>query len=45
MKQIAVIVSLSLLMACGSGGNNSKEAELDSYRKKVEEYTLKIKEL
>ncbi len=45
MKQIAVIVSLSLLMACGSGGNNSIEAELDSYRKKVEEYNLKIAEL
>lgn len=45
MKQIAVIVSLFLLVACGRGGSDSKEAELDSYRNKVKEYNQKIAEL
>lgn len=45
MKQIAVIISFSLLMACGSEGNDAKKAELDSYRQKVAEYSQKINEL
>lgn len=45
MKQIAVIISLSLLVACSPGGIDKKKAELDSYRQKVEEYNQKITEL
>ena len=45
MKQIAVIISLSLLVACGPEGTNAKKAELDSYRQKVEEYNQKIADL
>ncbi len=45
MKQIAVIISISLLMACGPEGNDAKKAELDSYRQKVEQYNQKIAEL
>lgn len=45
MKQIAVIISLSLLVACGPGENDTKKAELDSYRQKVEEYMQKIEKL
>ncbi len=45
MKQIAVIISLSLLMACGPEETGGKQAELDSYRQKVEEYNLKIADL
>lgn len=45
MKQIAVIISFSLLVACGTEGTGTKKAELDSYRQKVEEYNQKIAEL
>jgi membrane fusion protein (multidrug efflux system) len=45
MKQIAVIISLSLLVACGPEGTSAKKAELDSYRQKVEEYNQKIADL
>lgn len=45
MKQIAVIISLSLLVACGPEGSSAKKAELDSYRQKVEEYNQKIADL
>lgn len=45
MKQIAVIISLSLLVACGPEGASAKKAELDSYRQKVEEYNQKIADL
>ncbi len=45
MKQIAVIISLSLLVACGPEGTAAKKAELDSYRQKVEEYNQKIADL
>jgi membrane fusion protein (multidrug efflux system) len=45
MKQIAVIISLSLLVACGPEGTSAKKAELDSYRQKVEEYNRKIADL
>ncbi len=45
MKQIAVIISFSLLVACSPGGIDEKKAELDSYRQKVEEYNQKIAEL
>ena len=45
MKQLAVIVSFSLLVACSPGGTDDKKAELDSYRQKVEEYNKKIAEL
>jgi membrane fusion protein (multidrug efflux system) len=45
MKQIAVIISFSLLVACSPGGTDEKKAELDSYRQKVEEYNQKIAEL
>jgi membrane fusion protein (multidrug efflux system) len=45
MKQIAVILSFSLLVACSPGGIDEKKAELDSYRQKVEEYNQKIAEL
>ncbi len=45
MKQIAVIISLFLLAACGPKGDDAKRAELDSYRKKAEEYNYKIAEL
>lgn len=45
MKQIAVIISFSLLVACSPGGMDEKRAELDSYRQKVEEYNQKIAEL
>jgi len=42
MKQILVLISLSLLIACKPGGADSKKAELEDYRKKVEEYNDKI---
>lgn len=42
MRLIAVIISLSLLVACGPEGTDAKKAELDSYRQKVEEYNQKI---
>ena len=45
MKQLAVIISFSLLVACSPGGIDDKKAELDSYRQKVEEYNQKIAEL
>lgn len=45
MKQIAVIISFSLLVACGTEGPGAKKAELDSYRQKVEEYNQRIAEL
>jgi membrane fusion protein, multidrug efflux system len=45
MKQIAVIISFSLLVACNPGETGSKKAELDSYRQKVKEYNQKITEL
>jgi len=45
MKQIAVIIALSLLVACSPGGTDEKKAKLDSYRQKVEEYNQKIAEL
>jgi membrane fusion protein (multidrug efflux system) len=45
MKQIALIISLSLLVACGPEGTSAKKAELDSYRQKVEEYNQKIADL
>jgi RND family efflux transporter MFP subunit len=45
MKQIAVIIILSLLVACSPGGSDGKKAELDSYRQKVKEYTQKAAEL
>lgn len=45
MKNIAVLVILSMLVACGPGGSDGKRAELASYRKKVEEYNQKIAEL
>ena len=37
MKQIAVLITLSLLVACSPGGSDEIKAELDSYRQKVEE--------
>jgi len=45
MKKIVLLISISLLLACGSGGDDAKKAELDSYRKKVEEYNRKIADL
>ena len=45
MKQLAVIISISLLVACSPNGSDKKKAELDSYRQKVEEYNKKIVEL
>ena len=45
MKQIAVILLLSLLMACAPEGTGAKKAELDSYRQKVKEYNQKISDL
>lgn len=45
MKQIAIILSLSLLVACGPEESGSKKAELDSYRQKVEEYSQKVADL
>jgi len=45
MKQIAIILSLFLLMSCGQEGSSDKKAELDSYRQKVEEYNQKIEAL
>lgn len=45
MKQIAVIIVLSLLVACTPGGTAKKKAELDSYQEKVKEYKEKIAEL
>lgn len=45
MKQIAVIISFSLLVACNPGETGAKKAELDSYRQKVKEYNQKITEL
>lgn len=45
MKNIAVLITLSLLVACGPGGSDEKRAELASYRQKVEEYNQKIAEL
>ena len=45
MKQITVIITFSLLVACSPGGSGEKKAELDSYRQKVEEYNQKIAEL
>lgn len=45
MKQIAVLIIFSLLVACTPGGTDKKKAELDSYRQKVEEYRQKITEL
>jgi RND family efflux transporter MFP subunit len=45
MKQIAIILSLFLLMSCGQEGSSDKKAELDSYRQKVKEYNQKIEAL
>lgn len=45
MKHIAVILLLSLLMACAPEGTGAKKAELDSYRQKVKEYNQKITDL
>jgi len=45
MKQIAVIIALSLLVACTPGGTDKKKAELDSYRQELEVYKQKIAEL
>ena len=42
MKQILVVISLSFIMACTPGGVDSKKAELEGYRKKIEEYNDKI---
>lgn len=42
MKQLAVIISLSFLMACSPGGVDEKKTELEGYRKKVIEYNEKI---
>lgn len=42
MKQIIIVVSLSFLMACAPGGADSKRAELEGYKKKIEEYTEKL---
>ena len=42
MKQIAIILSLILMMSCGQEGSSDKKAELDSYRQKVKEYNQKI---
>lgn len=42
MKQIAIILSLFLMMSCGQEGRVDKEAELDSYRQTVKEYNQKI---
>jgi len=45
MKQILVVISLSFIMACTPGGVDSKKAELEGYRKKIEEYNEKIETL
>lgn len=45
MKQIVVIILLSLLVACGPGETGTRETELQSYRQKVEEYNKKIEKL
>jgi RND family efflux transporter MFP subunit len=45
MKQIAVLITISLLVACSPGGSDKTKAELDSYRQKVEEYNQKIADL
>ncbi len=42
MKQLAIIISLSFIISCSPGGVDSKKAELEDYRKKVEEYNDKI---
>lgn len=42
MKQLALIISLSLLVACSPGGVDGKKAELEGYQKKVKEYNEKI---
>lgn len=42
MKQLALIISLSLLVACSPGGVDEKKAELEDYQKKVKEYNEKI---
>ncbi len=42
MKQLVVIISLSLIISCSPGGVDRKKAELEDYRKKVEEYNEKI---
>lgn len=42
MKQIAIILSLFLMMSCGQEGSSDKKAELDSYRQQVKEYNQKI---
>jgi len=45
MKQIAIILSLFLMVSCGQQESGDKKEELDSYRQMVKEYSQKIEAL
>ena len=45
MKQHLIIVLLAILVSCSPGGTDSKKAEIEKYKKKVNDYTQKITDL
>ncbi len=45
MKQHLIIALLAILVSCSPGGTDSKKAEIENYKKKVNDYTQKISTL